>query len=384
MRFFIISVLITVCLSCKSKVNETSSVLKDGEPIELNSNYGQVDVKDVLTQIPKEVNPLFDLWLRDTFVKLGNDGYYYLTGTIGLEGKTTARDLSPGLRMWRSLDLKTWEDLGFVWKLEEDATWQSEFAIVPKGQKVDLNQNIIGEKRRTLWAPEIHYIKSQETYFVVACMPENPSGGGSYILKSTSGKAEGPYVNIEGNSEGPLFPRIDGSLFEDEDGSVYFIGHNHDIAKMKDDMSGFAEPLRTFNETKYNPEPYIEGAYVVKEGGKYHLIQAIWSVKQPDGIFSYNGGNPYKTKEEREANLYSYDVVVSSSDNIYGPYSERYTVATGGGHNNFFKDKEGKWWSTMFGNPRGDLMERPFTTRAAIFPIKYENDKFKIDSAKFE
>ena len=42
------------------------------------------------TQIPTTVKPLMDLWLRDTFVKLGNDGYYYLTGTIGMEGKNEA------------------------------------------------------------------------------------------------------------------------------------------------------------------------------------------------------------------------------------------------------------------------------------------------------
>ncbi len=375
MKYFFSILTVAILFSCKNtqKITNTTS---------LKETYGVVDVFAKETQIPTTVKPLFDTWLRDTFVKLGNDGYYYLTGTIAMKGKTTSRDLSPGLQIWRSKDLKQWEDLGLVWSLEKDATWQSEFAIVKEGPKEDLNQNLIGEKRRTLWAPEIHYIESQKTYFVVACVPENPNGNGSYILKSTSGKAQGPYVNITDNEKKPIFPRIDGSLFEDEDGSVYFIGHNHEIAKMKADMSGFAEPLRKFSETKYKNEPYIEGANVVKEGGKYHLIQAIWSIKQPDGSYSYSGLNPYKNRKILEENLYSYDVVVASSDNIYGPYSERYTVATGGGHNNFFKDKNGKWWSTMFGNPRGDLMKRPFVTRAAIFPIKFKNGKFSIDSKR--
>lgn len=370
-RYLFLLVILVSITACKnSKKPSESNKL---------SNYGEVNVHDPKTQIPENVKPLFDEWVRDTYINLAPDGYYYLTGTTSVNHRTTARDLSPGLRMWRSEDLNSWDDLGYIWDLEKDATWQSEFDTIKKGPSEDLNQNKIGKLRRTLWAPELHYISSQKTYFVVACTPENPNGGGSYILRSTSGKAQGPYKNIEGNKDAPIFPRIDGSLFEDDDGKVYFIGHNHDIALMKDDMSGFAESLRKLKEHSYDQEPYIEGAYIVKEGGKYHLLQAIWSVRQPDGSFSYQGGNPYSTSEEREKNLYSYDVVVASSDNIYGPYGDRYTVVTGGGHNNFFKDKKGQWWSTMFGNPRGDLLKRSFTARPAIVPIKYENGKFQID-----
>tara|TARA_R110001592_G_scaffold62863_5_gene192460 strand:- start:52 stop:1203 length:1152 start_codon:yes stop_codon:yes gene_type:complete len=377
---FILLAFSIILLACKGSgvINKAGveDVLSTTKP------YGWVDVKNTKTQIPLSVKPLIDIWLRDTYITLGPDGYYYMTGTSALKGRTTARDINSGIPLWRSLDLKNWEDLGYVWTFEKDGTWQKEFDIITHGSKEDLNQNIIGKKRRTLWAPEIHYIQSQKNYFIVACIPENPNGKGSFILKSTSGKPEGPYINIEGNSSGPIFPRIDGSLFEDQDGTVYFVGHNHEIAKMKGDMSGFAEPLRKIKEKEYNSEPYIEGAFIVKEAGKYFLMQAIWSIRQPDGSFSYDGKNPYKNKQEREANLYSYDVVIASADNIYGPYSKRYTVVTGGGHNNFFKDKDGKWWSPMFGNPRGDLMERPFLTRAAIVPIKFENGKFTVDKKR--
>lgn len=369
--FFII-----IFTSCR---NSSKKNIKEKDIASNTENYGSVDVHDPATQIPEDVKPLMDIWLRDTYINLGNDDFYYMTGTTAMPGRSTARDLSPGLRMWKSKDLENWQDMGYVWDLEKDATWQSEFDTITKGPKVDLNNNKIGELRRTLWAPEIHYLKNQKNYYVVACMPENPNGEGSYILKSTSGNAIGPYENIEGNTKGPIFSRIDGSLFEDDDGSVYFIGHNHEIAKMKPDMSGFAEPLRNLIEEKYNPEPYIEGAFIVKEAGKYHLMQAIWSIKQPDGSFSYKGGNPYESREEREKNLYSYDVVIASADNIYGPYGKRYTAVTGGGHNNFFKDKNGEWWSTMFGNPRGDLMERSFLARPAIVPIQFINGEFKVD-----
>ncbi|PXX31809.1 hypothetical protein [Arenibacter sp. ARW7G5Y1] len=91
-------------------------------------------------------------------------------------------------------------------------------------------------------------------------------------------------------------------------------------------------------------------------------------------------GIPYGSKAEKEANIYSYDVVIASADHIYGPYNDRYTAVTGGRHNNFFKDKEGQWWSPMFGNPRGDLLDRPFIARPAIVPIIYNKGKFMVDT----
>ena len=84
---------------------------------------------------------------------------------------------------------------------------------------------------------------------VYCSLHESIAGGrGSFILRSTTGKPEGPYENIEGNEDKAIFPNIDGSLFEDTDGTVYFVGHNHYIARMKPDMSGLAEEIKTLKE----------------------------------------------------------------------------------------------------------------------------------------
>ena len=48
-------------------------------------------------------------------------------------------------------------------------------------------------------------------------MNESAGGRGSFILRSKTGKPEGPYENIEGNKDKAIFPNIDGSLFEDTD-----------------------------------------------------------------------------------------------------------------------------------------------------------------------
>ena len=224
-----------------------------------------------------------------------------------------------------------------------------------------------------VWAPEMHYIKSAKNWFIVACMNESAGGRGSFILRSKTGKPEGPYENIEGNKDKAIFPNIDGSLFEDTDGTVYFVGHNHYIARMKPDMSGFAEELKTLKEKKYNPEPYIEGAFIFKYDNKYHLVQAIWSHRTSEGdtYIEKKGVTSPKTR-------YSYDCIISTADNVYGPYSERYNAITGGGHNNFFQDKDGNWWATMFFNPRGaQAAEYKVTCRPGLIPMIYENGKFK-------
>ena len=75
--------------------------------------------------IPQNVKPLFDVWLRDTHIILARDGYYYCTGTTRAPGTENAKLYNDGIRMWRSPDLRQWEDMGLVWSFEKDATWQN-------------------------------------------------------------------------------------------------------------------------------------------------------------------------------------------------------------------------------------------------------------------
>lgn len=207
----------------------------------------------------------------------------------------------------------------------------------------------------------------------MACLNGNQ---GSFVLKSTSGKPEGPYQNIAGNEAKPIFNNIDLGLFEDTDGKVYLLGHNHFIARMNDDLSDIAEPFKKFVETPYNPEPYLEGLYIDKHNGKYVLMQTAWSVQQPDGTFNY-------LRKDNKDMVYSYDAVVAEADNIYGPYGPRYAAILQGGHNNTFQDKNGYWWSTTFFNPRGVMGTKfPVTCRPAVVPLKWVNGKLMPDEAK--
>ena len=332
--------------------------------------------------VPSTVKPILDYWMRDAFVMYGPDGNYYMTGTTATperyfpNGNIHCWDYNDGLYLWKSKDMKSWEAEGRIWSFDNDAAdWQKKGKPLKPGAK-SVNGDPLDSFYRAVWAPEIHYIKSKKKWLMIACLN---GGGGSFVLESISGKPEGPYRNIPGNAVKPIFPDIDLSLFEDDNGDVYLIGHNHFIAKMKDDLSDVAEPFRKFEETPYNPEPYIEGVYMTKQNGKYQLLQTVWSVPLPDGSYTY-------LKDEQKTKLVnSYDVVVAESDNVYGPYGKRYPAILEGGHNNIFKDRDGKLWSSTFFNPRGIMGKRfAVTCRPAVVPVEWKDGKLKPDAERAE
>ncbi len=333
-------------------------------------------VGDPLLTVPPTVKPLLDVWMRDTYVMLGPDGNYYLTGTTASPGRRFAGqvhcwDYNDGLYLWRSPDLKNWESMGRIWSFDEDAaTWQRVVKPIKKGS-VSLNGDPLDSMYRAVWAPELHYIKSKKKWLLIACLNGNQ---GSFVLESISGKPEGPYRNIKGNEQHAIFDNIDLSAFEDEDGEVYLVGHDHYIARMKNDLSDIAEPFKQLKETPYAKEPYIEGVWLTKHHGKYQLLQTVWSVPLSNGRYTY------LRKETPGEQLHSYDVVVAESDYIYGPYGPRYPAILEGGHNNLFQDKSGHWWSTIFFNPRG-AMGKKFsqTCRPALVPVKWEDNRLKPD-----
>ena len=289
---------------------------------------------------------LFNHWLRDPNILNAPDGYFYMVGTAEkstLPTPIVASDNSngwwynDGIPLWRSKDLISWETMGYVWTFEKDATWAKAYKRSPH-TRTDDNAPV-----RAIWAPEIHYIKGN--YWIVYSM--NYDGLG--ILKSTTGRPEGPYTDI--NPEGPLPGAIDGSLFEDTDGTVYFFSDGYRIARMKDDMSGLAESPRRLI---FNPSPpWAEGINMTKINDTY-----VW-YGAANSIVTING------KEER-----TYDCFSATSKSIYGPYENRYRAIPYAGHNNLFKDREGNLWSTQF-HPQ------PFMNKAlepALIPVEINED----------
>ncbi len=295
-----------------------------------------VETKQKPEKMPT-IEPLFDHALRDPSICIGPDGTYYLTGTTannpaGSNDTTGWWYFNEGIRIWKSKDLREWEPLGLVWALDKDATWAREF------------KTFRGARRRALWAPEIFYMKG--TFWLTYSM--NYRGCG--LLRSITGKPEGPYVDIK--TDGQLTDNIDASLFQDDDGKIYFLYQNGMIARMNDNMTGLAEEPRLLKPSNHEDVGF-EGAFLTKYNGRYVLLCA--ESNELDGSRSY-------------------DCMAAVADNIYGPYSERYLAIPHAGHNMLFKTREGKWMSTFFGSDnRAAFREKP-----GILPIEFnDNGRFR-------
>ena len=138
----------------------------------------------------------------------------------------------------------------------------------------------------------------------------------------------------------------DMTLFQDDDGKVYFVYQDGKIARMKDDMTGLAETPRLLKPANFQHVGF-EGAFLTKIKGRYQLVCAEFN--QRDGINAY-------------------DCMVASAENVYGPYGDRYLALPSAGHNMVFRDKQGQWWATFFGNdPQAPWRERP-----GILPIQLD------------
>ncbi len=178
------------------------------------------------------VEPVLDVPLRDPAICRGPDHAFYLTGTLSFQDEGEDFANNAGIRVWKSHDLGNWEDLGIVWTvgLRNDA---HRWVTRPMG-----DADTLGSPRHDsgIIAPEIHYLKG---IFWLAFSRNNMGTG---LLRSTSGKAEGPYEATAPSSRITHWGR-DPSLFEDDDGAVYWLwsGPQVFIARMKPDLSGLAE-----------------------------------------------------------------------------------------------------------------------------------------------
>lgn len=241
--------------------------------------------------------------MRDPSVTLGGDGYYYLVGTLDGYGYHKP---DGGVKLWRSADLEEWDEVGFIFQ------WD--------GMGYDFGDNIA-----ELWAPEIKWVERDRTYYLAFSVMERGVGGKTWLYRSTTGKAEGPYENV---TDSYLVKGIDGFPFEDDDG-LYFLWGGGNIARLNAERDGFEGPVRQLVDTDGDHVGY-EGNGLIKVDGVYFLTGAEWH-------------GPLRTHG-------TYDMMYGTSTTLFGPYSQRRMGAPHGGHGTPFRDKQGRYWYTMFGN----------------------------------
>jgi hypothetical protein len=272
-------------------------------------------------------------WIRDPYIVLAPDGFYYLTGTTPNPndpreaGDPYNTGLGPGsivgyhMQLWRSKDLVEWEYLETPFSLL-DGYWAKQQPDAFQGDRI----------RWHLWAPEVHF--SDGRWHIVHTTP-SPVQRGSNLAVTAGAEIQGPYSFPLGElSKG----RHDPSLFRDDDGTAYLLWQNTMIAPLNDDLTGFtAEPVRidpAGNRPGPDGQPISrighEGATMRKIGGKYVHFGTAWS-----------------TDRGRRG---SYNLYYCTADKITGPYGPRKFAGRFLGHGTPFQDKDGKWWCTAFFN----------------------------------
>lgn len=268
---------------------------------------------------------LHDAWVRDPYIVLAPDGFYYYTGTtqdpslpvsdatrhnVGL-GKESL--VGWKMRLWRSQDLVEWEDLGTPFTLKDGIWFQQQprrFAKVDPAQW-------------RLWAPELHFTGR---HWVLVHTSPSPVQGANLALTETP-ELKGPWRQPMGVKIGK---RHDPSLFKDGDGTWWMIWGATEIAPLKPDFSDFAAAPASIGPAGEFSKMGHEGCLMLRIGRTYVLFGTGWS-----------------TCQTRKG---SYNLYYATAPKITGPYGERKFAGRFLGHGTPFQDKDGRWWCTAFFN----------------------------------
>ncbi len=252
----------------------------------------------------------------------GTGGAYFLTGTTNintLDPRYAEFQNNDGVRLWKSKDLKEWEDVGLVWDLSKtggrDAKksgWQAHLRAVPGQPDKTWSRGVT--------APELHFVRGN--WWIIFALNDQVIG----LLKSTSGKPEGPYEEICRISN--RFLGGDGSLFEDSDGKVYMVWGGGYIAPMKEDMTDIAGDPRSLQmaiEGYPSEEPAPNqmgerGGFIFKDGDTCHYVYAAWNLRDGEGHF---------------------DTFICEAESLFGPYSKPRLLVPDGGQATVFRDADG-------------------------------------------
>lgn len=259
-------------------------------------------------------------WIRDPYITLGPDDFYYLTGTtinaddpreetdpynIGL-GDISA--VGTTVRVWKSKDLTEWQDLGPIFTLQDS-----------------VHQN----PGNRIWAPEVHWIPEKKRWALVHC----PKQKSNFAL-SSGPTLKGPWTHPMGaDSRG----KHDPSLYKSGD-TWWMLSENTNVQPLAADFTRFTDkaihiaPSSTRPGPDGNPISRIghEGATMIKVGNKYVHLGTAWS-----------------TDKMRTG---SYNLYYSTAENITGPYGPRKFAGRFLGHGTPFQTRDGKWWCTAFFN----------------------------------
>lgn len=293
----------------------------------------------------KFYNPILAGFYPDpSLVKVGSD-YYLVTSTFGY---------FPGIPIFHSKDLTTWNQIGHV--LDRNEQLKLDGLGVTRG----------------IFAPAIKYHKG---IFYVTCTLVD--GGGNFVVtaKNPAGPWSSPIWLPEVNG-------IDPSIYFDEDDKSYLI-YNSDAPDDKPlyeghrtiRMYGFDyKNLKVFGENKilvnggvdFSKKPiWIEGPHIYKKDGFYYLIpaeggtaedhsQVVFRSAKVDGPYVPGETNPILTQRHLDP--------------------KRKNPVTCTGHAALVEIEKGNWWAVFLAcRPYEPFEENYYNTGRETFlaPVKW-------------
>eukprot|EP00911_Craspedida_sp_UC1_P000205 UC1_evm1s155 len=299
--------------------------------------------------------------LRDIAITAGDDGWYYLTGTSNSAGDSFWTDVWGVVRVWRSrrpLVPGSYVGGAVVFNLTRDCKFCSP-ASPSGGCRVPNSCDVCGIGRNDtasggctpkydcgarVWAPELHYLPEMAEdvpgsggWFITFHF--HCAGGGSGVLRSTSGTAFGPFTDLVHG-----VPGGDVSLFRDpDDGAVYAIssgGGGLYASRLSKDMKTIVK------QTLLSPKCGdacadtaigFEGPFVLKLDSRYFLSASAYgnAIEHggPNSPFNRPGAPPDS----------HYSAFMGSSSRLLGPYENgragagSWLAVDNGGHNTYFR-----------------------------------------------
>jgi beta-xylosidase len=232
-----------------------------------------------------------------------------------------------------------------------------------------LDTSAIKWAKRAMWAPSIIEKKGKYYFFFGAndIQSDNEYGG---IGVAVADKPEGPFKDYLGK---PLVDKfhngaqpIDQFIFRDADGQHYLIygGWRHcNIAKLKDDFTGFIPFNDSITYKEITPDGYVEGPFMFIRNGKYYFMWSEGGWTGPD-----------------------YCVAYAIADSPFGPFKrigkilqQDPKIATGAGHHSVIKVPGKEKWYIVYhrrpltetnGNSRETCIEEMhFDEKGLIKPV---------------
>lgn len=268
-------------------------------------------------------NPILPGFHPDPSICRVGEDFYLVTSTF---------EYFPGLPIYHSRDLVTWEQIGHV------LTRESQFKL-PKGAP-----NCIG-----IYAPTLRYHNG-----MFYCVVTNVGAEGNFFVTTT---------NPAGEWSEPIrlpFGGIDPSLFFDEDGKVYYTGTDEGVFICEVNIEtgeAIGEKVYAWNGTGGNNP---EGPHLYKINGYYYLLIA-------------EGGTEL-----------GHMTTIARAKEVYGPYEScpHNPILTNRGvnlpikaigHADLFTDANDNWWVVCLGNrPLSYPFRHNLGRETMLVPVEWE------------